>query len=43
MEEEELKTHAFNGYLMNPVSVEDLRELVRNTLETRKAESGKSQ
>jgi DNA-binding NtrC family response regulator len=41
MEEEELKTHAFDGYLMKPISVEDLRELVKNTLES-KTESGKS-
>ena len=32
MEEEELKTHAFDGYLMKPVSIEDLRELVKSTL-----------
>ena len=36
MEEEELKTHAFNGYLMKPVSVEDLREAVKNTLEAKR-------
>jgi CheY-like chemotaxis protein len=33
MEEEELKAHAFDGYLMKPVSVEDLRELVKSTLD----------
>ena len=41
MEEEELKTHAFDGYLMKPISVEDLRELVKSTLENKRVSQEK--
>ena len=40
-EEEELKTHAFDGYLMKPVSVEDLRELVKSTLDGKRVSQEK--
>jgi CheY-like chemotaxis protein len=47
MEEEELKKLAFDGYLMKPVSVEDLRELVKSTLKvetgSKKKKSGEGQ
>ena len=36
LEEEELKTHGFDGYLMKPVSVEDLRTLVKDSLKSKK-------
>ena len=33
MGEDELKAHDFNGYLLKPVSVDDLKELVQSTLD----------
>ena len=39
MEEDELKKQDFDGYLMKPVSVVDLREMVSRVLESRKKDS----